>query len=66
MKVIIVSVHGQSNVSHSVLEAGADGFVIKRDIATDLLPAADAVAAGGRFVSPEADERQASEPVSEQ
>ena len=52
MKMIIVSVHDQSSVSRSVLEAGADGFVVKRAIATDLLPAADAVLAGQRFVSP--------------
>jgi len=59
MKMIIVSVHDQSSVSRSVLEAGADGFVAKRAIATDLLAAADAVLAGLRYVSPEAGERQA-------
>ena len=53
MKVIIVSVHDQPSVSRSVLEAGADGFVVKRAIATDLLAAADAVLAGQRFVSPQ-------------
>jgi DNA-binding NarL/FixJ family response regulator len=52
MKMIIVSVHDQSSVSRSVLEAGADGFVVKRAIATDLLAAADAVLAGQRYVSP--------------
>jgi DNA-binding NarL/FixJ family response regulator len=52
MKMIIVSMHGGSSVSHSVMEAGADGFVAKRAIATDLLPAADAVLAGHRYVSP--------------
>jgi DNA-binding NarL/FixJ family response regulator len=49
---IVVSVHDQSIVSRSVMEAGADGFVIKRAIATDLLPATDAVLAGGRYISP--------------
>jgi two-component system secretion response regulator SsrB len=53
MKLIIVSVHDQSNVCRSVLEAGADAFVLKRAIATDLLAAADAVLAGSRFVSPD-------------
>jgi DNA-binding NarL/FixJ family response regulator len=52
MKMIIVSVHDRSSVSNSVLEAGANGFVAKRAIATDLLPAADAVLAGHRYVSP--------------
>jgi two-component system secretion response regulator SsrB len=60
MKVIIVSVHGQSSVSRSVLEAGADGFVVKRAIATDLLAAVDAVLAGQRYVSPEVGEPHAS------
>jgi DNA-binding NarL/FixJ family response regulator len=56
MKMIIVSVHDQASVSRSVLEAGADGFVIKRAIATDLLAATDAVLAGQRYVSPEVEE----------
>jgi hypothetical protein len=34
------------------LEARADGVVLKREIATDLLPAVDAVLANRRFVSP--------------
>ena len=51
-RMIVVSVHDQLIVSHSVLEAGAHGFVVKRAIATDLLPAADAVLAGSHFVSP--------------
>jgi len=58
MKMIIVSTHDQSSVSRSVLEAGADGFVAKRAIATDLLAAADAVLAGQRYVSAEAAKRQ--------
>ena len=53
MKVIVVSVHDQSSVSRSILDAGADGFVCKRAIATDLLAAADAVLAGGQYVSPD-------------
>jgi two-component system, NarL family, nitrate/nitrite response regulator NarL len=53
MKMIIVSVHDHASVSRSVLEAGADGFVVKRAIATDLLAATDAVLAGQQYVSPE-------------
>ena len=52
MKLIIVSNHDQSSVSRAVLEAGADGFVAKRAIATCLLEAADAVLGGHQFVSP--------------
>ena len=51
-KVIVVSIHDEVSVSRSVLDAGADGFVVKRAIATDLLPATDAVLAGDRYVSP--------------
>jgi DNA-binding NarL/FixJ family response regulator len=52
LKLIVISVHDQFSVSHSVLEAGADGFVLQRSIATDLLAAVDAVRKGQRFVSP--------------
>jgi DNA-binding NarL/FixJ family response regulator len=52
MKLIIVSNHNQSSVSRAVLEAGADGFVARHAIATDLLAAVDAVLAGQQFVSP--------------
>jgi two-component system nitrate/nitrite response regulator NarL len=53
MKLIILSIYDQSSVGRSVLAAGADGFVAKRAIATDLLAAADAVLAGQQYVSPE-------------
>jgi DNA-binding NarL/FixJ family response regulator len=53
MKLIIVSGHDESSVSRSVLDAGADGFVVKRAIATDLLAATDAVLSGQPYVSPE-------------
>ena len=53
MKLIIVSVHDQPSVSRSVLDAGANGFVVKRAIATDLLAATDAVLAGQCYVSPD-------------
>jgi DNA-binding NarL/FixJ family response regulator len=53
MKLIIVSAYDNSSVSRSVMEAGADGFVVRRAIAADLLAAADAVLAGQPFVSSE-------------
>ena len=53
MKLIIISVHDASVLSRSVMEAGANGFVAKRAIATDLLAATDAVLAGQPYVSPE-------------
>jgi two-component system secretion response regulator SsrB len=43
IKVIILSVHDERSVRDAVLKAGADAFVLKRAIATDLLNAVDAV-----------------------
>jgi DNA-binding NarL/FixJ family response regulator len=41
VKVIVLSVHDEPNVRRAALEAGADAFVLKRAIPTDLLPAVD-------------------------
>jgi DNA-binding NarL/FixJ family response regulator len=46
LKVIVVSIHDEQSVRRSVMEAGADVFVLKRAIATDLLAAIDAVRCG--------------------
>jgi DNA-binding NarL/FixJ family response regulator len=43
LKVIVLSVHDEQNIRRTVLEAGADAFVLKRAIATDLLAAIEAV-----------------------
>ena len=52
LKLVVISTYDQCSVGQSALDAGADGFVLHRAIATDLLPAVDAVRAGQRFVSP--------------
>jgi DNA-binding NarL/FixJ family response regulator len=62
MKLIIVSTHDQSILSRSVLDAGANGFVVKRALATDLLAAIDAVLAGAEYVSPTAGQNQTGQP----
>lgn len=51
-KVVLLSVHDEPTVADTVFAAGADGLVFKRAIATDLMPAVDAVLAGRRYVSP--------------
>ena len=51
-KLLLLSVHDEPTVTSSVLTAGADGVVLTRSIATDLLPAVDAILAGQRYVSP--------------
>ena len=43
LKVIVLSVHDEQSVCRAAIEAGADAFVLKRAIATDLLPSVDAV-----------------------
>lgn len=50
-KLIILSVHDEPNICLSAMKAGADGFVLARSIATDLLPAVDAVMSGQSFIS---------------
>jgi DNA-binding NarL/FixJ family response regulator len=39
LKVIVLSVHDEVSVRQAAIEAGADAFVLKRAIVTDLLPA---------------------------
>ena len=43
LKVIVLSVHDEQSVYRAAIEAGADAFVLKRAIATDLLPAVEIV-----------------------
>ena len=49
LKLIVVSVHDEPGVVRAARVAGADGFLTKRSIASDLLPAAEAVLAGGHY-----------------
>jgi two-component system secretion response regulator SsrB len=46
LKVIALSVHDEPSVRSAAMAAGADAFVLKRMIATDLLAAVDRVRAG--------------------
>jgi len=47
VKVIVLSVHDEQSVRRAAMDAGADSFVLKRAIATDLLDAVESVRAGG-------------------
>jgi two-component system secretion response regulator SsrB len=42
----VLSVHDEEGVRQAVLEAGADAFVLKQAIATDLLPTVERVCGG--------------------
>ena len=46
MKLVVLSVHDEPSVRRAAMGAGADGFVLTRAIATDLLPTVEAVLAG--------------------
>ncbi len=46
LKLIALSIHEEENAEFAAIEAGANGFVLKRSIAMDLLPTIDAVLAG--------------------
>ncbi len=43
VKLIVLSVHDEPSVRNATIAAGADAFVVKRSIATDLLAAIDAI-----------------------
>jgi two-component system secretion response regulator SsrB len=43
LKVVVLSVHDEQTVRRAAMEAGADAFVLKRAIATDLMAAVDLV-----------------------
>ena len=51
-KIVMLTVHDEPTVAETALSAGADAVVLKRDLATDLLLAVDALRAGKRYVSP--------------
>jgi DNA-binding NarL/FixJ family response regulator len=53
-KVLLLSLYDAPTVADAAFAAGADGLVLKRAIATDLLPAVDALLAGRRYISPAA------------
>ena len=48
LKVIVLSVHDEESVRRATMDAGADAYVLKRAIGTDLLPAVERVQASGR------------------
>lgn len=43
LKVIVLSVHDEQAVRRAALQAGADAFVLKRKIVTELLPAVELI-----------------------
>ena len=53
-KVIVVSIHEDPTVTSEAINAGAEGFVLKRRAVVDLIPAICEVCRGRRFVGVDA------------
>ena len=51
LKIVVLSVHDEQSVRRAAMDAGADAFVLKRGIATDLLAAVEGVR-GDRHAGP--------------
>jgi two-component system nitrate/nitrite response regulator NarL len=51
VKVLLLSVHDERTVAESAMAAGADAVVLKRCLATDLIPAVKALLAGQSYLS---------------
>jgi DNA-binding NarL/FixJ family response regulator len=54
LRLIVLSVYDEPSVVGQVMGSGVAGFVLKRAVATDLIPAVRAILAGGTYVSPAA------------
>ena len=52
LELIVLSVHDEQCVRRAAMAAGADAFVLKRAIATDLLPAVERVRGGSTGCRP--------------
>ena len=55
LKVIILSVHDEPTIVKAALAAGVCGFVLKRSVATDLIPAVREALEGRTYISPAVD-----------
>ncbi len=52
LRFIVLSIHDDQTVVDQCMASGASGFVLKRSIATDLIPATTEVLRGRTYVSP--------------
>ena len=52
LRCIILSVYDEPTVLEKAIEAGAGGYVLKWEAATDLIPAVQHVLKGGTYISP--------------
>jgi DNA-binding NarL/FixJ family response regulator len=51
LKVLIVSIHREPEYVRGARSAGADGYILKEDVNTELLPAIEKIRSGGIYFS---------------
>jgi len=51
LKVLIVSIHREPEYVREAISAGADGYVLKEDVDTELFPAIEKIRRGGAYFS---------------
>jgi DNA-binding NarL/FixJ family response regulator len=51
LKVLIVSIHREAEYIREARSAGADGYILKEDVHTELLPAIEKIRSGGVYFS---------------
>ncbi len=51
-KIVFLTVHGDADYVRAAVAAGADAYVVKSRLASDLLPALNEVLAGRQLISP--------------
>ncbi len=58
VKLVVLSDYDEKSVRRAVFDAGVDGFVLKQNVGSELLPAIEAVMAGQRFGAADASATQ--------
>lgn len=51
LKILIVSIHREPEYVREAVSAGADGYVLKEDVDTELFPAIEKIRLGGAYFS---------------
>jgi two-component system secretion response regulator SsrB len=54
LKLIVLSLHDEQTVRKEIMATGAKGFVLKRSVGSDLIPAVEEVLQGRTYISPSA------------
>jgi DNA-binding NarL/FixJ family response regulator len=52
LRIVVVGVYEDASVAERIMAAGASGYIVKRVVGSDVLPAIRRVIAGGTYVSP--------------